>query len=53
MSVYCLGRSSGQIVQVHVGFSVFHVGITSTWRVVAGLKPYVGVLSGDAVLPVE
>ena len=29
------------------------MGIISPWRVAAGLKSYVGVVSGDTVLPVE
>ena len=52
MSVYCLGRSLGQILQLLVGFSVYCVGITSPWRVSEGVKSYFRCVSEDAVLSV-
>lgn len=50
--VYCLGRSSGQTLQLHVRVSVHRVGITSLWRFIEGAKSYVGVVSEGDVLPV-
>lgn len=52
MSVYCLGMSSGQILQLHVGISVYCVGITSPWRVAEEVKSYLGCVSEDTVLSV-
>lgn len=44
--VYCLGRSSGQTLQLHVRVSVHRVGITSLWRFIEGLSRMLGLCQG-------